>query len=309
MIKKYIGYDVPVILYNGVPKLSQDLTKDDVLMGIGSEKVNIHKINNIKNKMYKIIPRYGGSFILGSQHRLVTEDKYDVYLYNISEYHEYNSNKFNLIKSNTDFIHKTIRIDPYFLGLWYGSNNINIHFVLSSKNTCIYEYLMSMIIQLNLSFVLVESKDEIIIDIDDKILNGYFKMNKLFERRHIPDKFKYNKSIYRLRLLAGILDSNSIYDVNRGCYEVIDEKEFIHDIDYIAKSLGFMTNIFIKKNNVWSIEIYGDNLIDIPMMTINNMLYFHPVNCDFKIAPITDTRCIEIEIQKQNILNNDFILI
>ena len=223
MIKKYIGYNVPIILYNGKSKLSQDISKSDILMGINSEKV---KINNIKyienNNMFKIIPRYGKSFVLGMEHRLVSEDENNIFLYNVLDYYIFKNSNYNLIKSNTDFIYQSIKIDPYFLGIWLGSKNKeNIKFEINKINSTIIDYIHSMIIKLNLSFeILEETEDKFVIDINDTLINEYFKMNNLFERRHIPDKFKYNKSVYRLRLLAGILDSNSRYRINRiGSYD------------------------------------------------------------------------------------------
>lgn len=311
MIKKYIGYNVPIILYDGKTKLSQYITKSDILMGINSEKVNIHNIQNIENNMFKIIPRFGKSFILGKDHRLVSEDESNIYLYNVLDYYIFKNSNYNLIKSNTDFVYKSIKIDPYFLGIWLGSKNKdNIKFEINKNNSCIIDYINSMIIKLNLSFeILEETNEKILIDINDSLINEYFIMNHLFEKRHIPDKFKYNKSVYRLRLLAGILDSNSRYHTRRSYYEIIDEKELIHDINYVAQSLGFQTNLFLKEMNAWSVEIYGDNLGDIPMITINNIIFFKPVYCDFKIAPIFDKRCLEIEIENQNILTEDFILI
>ena len=311
MIKKYIGYNVPLILYDGKSKLSQYITKSDILMGINSEKVNINNIQYIETDMYKIIPRYGKSFALGMDHRLVSEDETNIYLYDVSDYNMFKSCNYNLIKSNTDFVYQNIKIDPYFLGIWLGSKNKdNIKFEINKINSSKIDYIDSMIIKLNLSFeILEETEDKFVIDINDSLINEYFMMNNLFERRHIPDKFKYNKSVYRLRLLAGILDSNSRYYTLRSYYEIIDDKELIHDINYVAQSLGFQTNLFLKEMNTWSVEIYGDNLGDIPMLTINNIIFFKPVYCDFKVAPLFDTRCVEIEIENQNLLTEDFILI
>jgi len=311
MIKKYIGYNVPIILYDGKTKLSQNITKSDILMGINSEKVKINNIQYIENNMFKIIPRFGKSFILGMDHRLVSEDETNIYLFNVLDYYIFKSSKYYLIKSNTDFVYQSIKIDPYFLGIWLGSKNKeNIKFEISKSNSCIIDYINSMINKLNLSVeILEETEEKIIIDINDTLLNEYFMINNLFETRHIPDKFKYNKSVYRLRLLAGILDSNSRYHTRRSYYEIIDEKELIHDINYVAQSLGFQTNLFLREMNTWSVEIYGDNLGDIPMMTINNIIFFQSVCCDFKIAQLFDKRCVEIEIENQNILTEDFILI
>ena len=225
MTIKYLGYNIPVLLTNGDVKLAKDLKNDDILVGINSENVKIMNIKYISNDMYRIIPRYGKSFVIGWNHNLITikNKTNEIQCCNVNEYRTYNDK--SIIKTNIDFNYIKIDIDPYFLGIWLGSDLQEFKLNINKIDKCIYTYILSMINKLNLSFCNVS--EELIIT--DKRIIDYFVMLDLMKRKYIPKEYKYNKSVFRLRLLAGILDIRGIYNVLNAYYEVSGVEELIKD--------------------------------------------------------------------------------
>jgi hypothetical protein len=283
---KYLGFDVPVLLNDGSMKLSQYLEKSDILLN----SVEIFDVEIIKDKLYKIIPRYGSAFTIGVKNKINNE----------------------LMKTVADFSMKQIKIDPYFVGFCIGCNNYeNDQIVFDVKDIYeeIYNYLISMIRHTNMKYTI--EKNGYLKVIDYRVID-YFRFYGLFNTRNIPENYKYNKTNFRYRLLGGILDAKGIYvnTDNGGYFEITDDEDLVKDIDYVAKSLGLFT-ILYKKNNEYTLRIFGNNLGNIhSILTKIEIITPNPL-CDFKIAPILfDNRCVKLIVSgDKNIALSDFTLI
>jgi hypothetical protein len=63
------------------------------------------------------------------------------------------------------------------------------------------------------------------------------------DRKHIPDAYKFGSRKVRLLVLAGLTDTDAIYDQKNNCYEFAQSKvwheSLFHDFVFIARSLGF----------------------------------------------------------------------
>ena len=102
-------------------------------------------------------------------------------------------------------------------------------------------------------------------------LNKLLYLN-ILDDKHIPYVYKCNSRENRLKLLAGLLDSegylveNSIYKFSSNNIRLVD------DIVYLVRSLGFICNKKLiyqispseYKDNVYTLSIYGKNLDIIP---------------------------------------------
>jgi len=282
MSVKYLGFDVPVLLKDGTTRLSQNLKISDTLLGLYPNTVQINKIEIINDKLYKVIPRYGLSFTIGNQNKINTKE---------------------LVKTIVDFPLKSIKVDPYFLGLCFACNNYKdqqIIFNIKDTHEEIYNYLFSMISNTNIKYIIENDFFKII---DDRIID-YFSFHGF---RNIPDIYKYNKINFRYKLLGGILDAKGKYFDNY--YEIIDDEHLIRDIDYVAKSVGLYTVLY-KKTDKYLLRITGNNLCNIQsFITKIEMILPNPV-CDYKIAPILfDDKCVKINISGENIVLSDFTVI
>ena len=284
---KYLGFNVPVLLKDGTTRLSQHLKISDVL----SPDIKINNIEIINDKLYKIIPRYGSDFIIGHQNKI---------------------NNKELIKTIIDFPLKSIKIDPYFIGLCIANNNYNneqIVFNVKDTHEKIYDYVISMIEYTNIKYIIENG----FLKINDPRIIDYFHFYGLFNIRIIPDIYKYNKLNFRYRILSGILDAKGQYfhfnGNSGGYYEIIeDDEELITDIDYIAKSVGLYT-ILYKKDSQFLLHICGNKLCCMQSFLLKPDILPNPV-CDYKIAPILfDTKCVKLNISGENITLADFTMI
>ena len=69
------------------------------------------------------------------------------------------------------------------------------------------------------------------------VLNGLRKYN-LIGNKHIPESYKINTRENRLKLLAGLIDTDGYYQ--RGVYEITQKNtQLSEDIKFLCGSLGF----------------------------------------------------------------------
>lgn len=158
----------------------------------------------------------------------------------------------NLYKTDCiDYSQKEVDIDPYILGCWLGdghSRNTRI----TTMDQEIVDYFKNNIPE-NHDFHMVSSKDNGKAKTynitytgkkrryisDNKILNGLRKYN-LIMNKHIPIDYKVNSREIRMKLLAGIIDTDGTYQKHTKQYTVSQKNEkFMNDIVDLVRSLGF----------------------------------------------------------------------
>jgi hypothetical protein len=173
--------------------------------------------------------------------------------------------KFRWSQQITEYAEQDLPIDPYILGLWLGdgdSNGIN----LTSIDKVLIEYWYNYAEKNNLNIKLNNKKERVneikegetdklyayrISGINNKkgcnlILSEFKKLN-LINNKHIPEIFLKNSVQNRLKLLAGLIDTDGYLDKNSR-YEIIQKNKTLSDnIVSLATSLGFFTTINIKK--------------------------------------------------------------
>jgi hypothetical protein len=155
-----------------------------------------------------------------------------------------------------------INIDPYILGVWLGDGdsvrpaltNIDIPIIEAWKN-----YGESIGYNITTSNT-KERKTSVNIGTTSFIqsyhivkpkgsgINNIFKDNlkkyNLISNKHIPDEYLYNTIDNRLKLLAGLIDTDG--SLTRQTYEISQKNENLsNDIIKLCRSLGFYTR-FIK---------------------------------------------------------------
>jgi P4 family phage/plasmid primase-like protien len=108
----------------------------------------------------------------------------------------------------------------------------------------------------------------------DNLFHQTLKKLDLLNNKHIPDIYKINSKDNRLKILAGIIDSDGHYQKNSNQYEItLKSEKLIDDILYIARSLGFScTKRIVSKSckdftgNYFNIIIYGEGIEEIPVL-------------------------------------------
>ena len=279
----------PIMLSDGSIELVENIKEGDFLMGDDSKPRRVLSIARGYDKMYDIIPIKGDKYSVNQEHilclkasgfpklsrnnykkntnyniqwiqnnkfqsktftfqkkinnneleiKIIAEKFYNSILSNpetsdnvleiaVKDYLELSDKKKSLLKGYkvpVDFPEKEVPIDPYMIGYWLGNE--------TTINESIHE----------------------------NILN---KLN-LLNNKHIPMLYKCNSRENRLKLLAGLLDSNSHLYKLSSKFELNLEKneKIIDDVIYLARSLGFACYKADKK--LYKIHISGAGLEQIP---------------------------------------------
>jgi ATP-dependent DNA helicase PIF1 len=280
---KCLGFDTPILMFDGTIKMIQDVEKGDIIMGDDSTGRKVLSTTIGEDEMYKVTTRFGDSYIINSAHILTFKvSKTITYLKNTfllswgdksgnvmyKHFYDYEEAKkmsdalpnvvdiplLECIKKN-----KNHTWQKYFQGVY-----ANIHF--SKKNLPVYPYILGMHISKTIC------QDSRISD-----LLGYPRHMNLIHKKYIPIEYKTSSREQRLDLLAGIIDSfGCLTEHNK--YEIIQTSTQLNDdIYFIARSLGFhVTTTKDSRNNILHYRIYiSGNINEIPVVIAKK--HFTPV--------------------------------
>ena len=198
---------------------------------------------------------------------------------NLPKYLQRNSLSY---KVGIEFPEKNIDIDPYIIGLWLGDGSSH-----SAEITCqdavILKYLHEKILEYDCYLQYRNGYTYGLTTLKkytnrggENIITTFLRNYNLLNNKHIPNDYKINSRENRLKLLAGLIDSDGYYHCKT--YEITQKNNLLtEDIVYLVKSLGFACSCKkVKKscyyNNVKKegeynrIHISGDNLTEIPVL-------------------------------------------
>jgi len=167
---------------------------------------------------------------------------------------------FRYIEPIIEYEEQKISIDPYILGLWLGDGhssvpcltNIDIPIIEAWKN-----YGESIGYNIT-AYNTKERKTNVKVGETPYVQNYYivkpkgsgrnniFKYNlkkyNLINNKHIPNEYLYNTIDNRLKLLAGLIDTDG--SLSRQSYEISQKNEKLsNNIVQLCRSLGFYTRI------------------------------------------------------------------
>jgi hypothetical protein len=244
-----------VIMFDGSFKEVEKLQPGEQLMGIDSKPRNILQTCTGRDIMYKIESIKGDSFIVNSEHilSLMKTGTTEVLNIKLSDYLKLSKTKqstYKLYRVPIDFTEQKTNIEPYFLGAWLGDGDSR-----DSRITCpneeIHTYLKEYAQRLNQKYVVYEydnrcKSGKIVRNKQEKSLKEKLDELNVLQNKHIPDIYKYNSRENRLKLLAGLLDTDGY--LNDNFFNIITKYDRLSDdIIYLARSLGFFVTHRMKK--------------------------------------------------------------
>lgn len=158
--------------------------------------------------------------------------------------------------------HKHVELDPYILGLWLGDGNssgygfacnekddpeiINCLNVWGEQNDAYFKQVQSSKYGYSISSINNFRK------IGNAPLKKILSMYNLINNKHIPKEYLINSKEIRLKLLAGIIDTDGYISPQDGTIEISQStkhEKLINDIVYLSRSLGFYTYLRKKITN------------------------------------------------------------
>ena len=293
---KCLSKNTPIMMYDGLIKMVQDIKVGDQLMGDDSTPRNVLSLARGREMMYDIIPNKGDKYTVNESHILSLKcstnhsKKYrkgEIYDISVKDY-------LNLPKCfhgrggpllgyrvGVDFPYKEVDIEPYFLGIWLGDGSKR-NLGITNIDEPIIDYCYEYSRKLELDIRKCDSKGTrcptYFITSHNKKPNsliGSFQKYNLLNNKHIPHDFKCNDKQTRLELLAGLIDSDG--SLRNNGYDIIQKNEkLLDDIIYLARSLGFAAYKKIcKKSCIYKGEksegtyyrtnIHGKGLEEIPI--------------------------------------------
>ena len=285
---KCLGRGTKVVMFDGTLKNVEDVKIGDQLMGDDSTPRNVLSIARGKEQMYWIQQNKGISYRVNESHilslkRSRNEGKHkhgDILNISVKEYIK-KSDKF---KSNykgykvaVEFGEQLLPIDPYFLGIWLGdgtSSNVSIATQDKEVVKFLKKYAKKLDLQLTkqhndttkCSMYAITSGQRGGYYKDDTSLQRKLRKLEVLDNKHIPHLYIQNSTKNRLKLLAGLLDSDGYYDKKYNVFEIIQKDEKLaKQIKFLADSLGFRTSFKVKKARIKKInyecEVYRVRIV------------------------------------------------
>ena len=279
---KCLGKGTKVIMYDGSLKNVEDIKVGDLLMGDDSTPRKVLSIARGREMMYWIRQNKGIDYRVNESHILSLKrsrnegNKKHGEILNISvkeflQKSEKFRNNFKGYKVAIEFEEKPLEIDPYFLGIWLGDGrNDDVRITNTDKEVIEFLDQYAKMLGLTLKEYKIDEKAPIYAITGNKgnanSLQAKLRKLGVLNNKHIPHKYIANSTQNRLKLLAGIIDSDGYYDKQCNGYEITQKNlRLAKDIKYLADTLGFRTSLIKKPVNYngnvlkfFRVRIFGD---------------------------------------------------
>lgn len=299
--------DELILLHNGRPKKARDVVIGDQLMGPDGTPRTVLTLHHGYDTQYQVTPRgvsspmlFNGKHLMYLYNREYTginkrghHNYLGQYAVMTIEEYEKQSKRFKqshywLFAEGFEYPEQPVTVDPYLLGLLLGDGYLGKTPV--TLTTCdeviiehvkrynkMYELRMNISKEsgtsaVSISFTSANRKRKGVVT---NILTQYLKdldlIGKLSQTKHIPDIYKYNSKDVRMKLLAGLIDSDGYQHCNT-IDIILAGEQLAKDIKEVALSLGIRASIKTRKvkgyehNTYYRVTLSGAPLSSIPVL-------------------------------------------
>jgi superfamily II DNA or RNA helicase len=279
---KCLGKGTPILMYDGSTKNVEDVVAGELLMGPDSTPRVVKSTTVGNGELFEVSQINGDNFICNDEHILCLQrtgspskgwSKGEEVQITAKEYFESNKtfkHTHKGYKVGVDFKEQETPIDPYFLGLWLGDGHSHTPAITTGDKEIseyLYEFATTMDLKISTakgrgcdSYYFVknyigEKRGEG--NRDNCLLTGLRDLN-LIRNKHIPDCYKINSRENRLKVLAGLIDSDG-FATKTGAISICSVREDLaNDICWLARSLGFRSSINKKRTTLKSRNYVGE---------------------------------------------------
>jgi len=285
---KCLGKGTKVLMFDGDLRNVEDVREGDLLMGDDSTSRRVLSIARGRENMYWVRQNKGDDYRVNESHILSLKRSRneaphrhgDVLNITVKDYlakgPKFRSN-YKGYKVPVEFKAQELAVDPYFLGVWLGdgaSKNCRI----TGQDAEIIDYPHKYAATLNMQVTVgaVENRCNsygITCGRQGGNIAEYSLQNELRQLgvlgdKHIPRQYAINSTENRLRLLAGLIDSDGHLDPVSNGYEITQKNHRLaRQIKFLGDSLGFRTSLTKRRaiissigyeSEVWRVRLYGD---------------------------------------------------
>lgn len=270
----------------------EDVKIGDKVIVEGGEIKTVGSTTRGVDDLFLIEQPYSKDYIVNSKHRLYLEQRCNtndikddgIKIITPTEYLSLGKYKerttFGVRSKGINFIEKEVLIDPYILGMWLGDGSSSgTRFAVNTRDTEILESLKGFCDSNNYGYSIgkTSSKNCVRFAIlkpipengspigNKNIFLDKIKQYSLYNNKHIPLDYLKNSKEVRLKLLAGLLDTDGHLNhrQNSYTYTIASSIESLaNQIEFLARSLGFKVTtskrIIANKYTAWRVSISGD---------------------------------------------------
>lgn len=291
---KCLGFDTPIIMYDGSIKKVQNIVVDDFIMGDDSTPRKVLSLARGKEMMYQISSPYeNDDYIVNESHILSLKCnsnygnkfiKNNIYDISVRDYLKLpksffgNASKLVGYKVPVNFDSVILDFEPYLMG-YLLSSNVMPDFCLKIRNKTILNYITTALQSYDL--YLKHYSDDIFNILPSNTINNLIKLLRHYgvcNNIHIPQDYKCNSKENRQKLLAGIIDAKGFFDKRSNHYKIsVNNSMLANDILFVARSLGYKSRVKMfessDKTNKYNIIIVGSYLSEIPAISSQNICF------------------------------------
>ena len=258
------------------------------------------KYGDITDKTIETTYGYADNFLLCKSNEEGYNKGGDILEISVKDYLKLPANMKRILygfKQEVNFKERSVDLDPYLLGLWLGDGNTTGP-TITNIDKEIIDYIYDYANENNLR---VSKKEPYWYYIAGAGKGNTFlnqlKHYNLIGNKHIPVDYLMNSREIRLKVLAGLMDSDGYMDKNM--YEICQlSDQLAHDIVKLARSLGFRVGhtkrnkTCVKKDAPNVTKLYnimlisGRNICDVPCLLKRKRAKACGKDVDFLITQI-----------------------
>lgn len=267
------SFDTPVLRYDGMIVMVQDVQVGDLLMGPDSQPRRVLSTTRGSGPMYRIIPNKGESWGCNGPHVLTLVDRRgEIQDLALDDYLRGVPGKAKLKLFQPDMIEfprlaGVLTVSPYFLGIWLGdgSKSLDNNGVSITKPDAEIERACRDEASQFGATVSIYCTDRCP---TYRIVTERGKPNDLLTAMRglmangirIPRRYLVGSIDERLEVLAGLLDTDGHLASDGQYFEITQKRrELAEDIAFLARSLGFRVTMRVK--HVDRVPYYRMNIL------------------------------------------------
>ena len=280
---KCFAKDTEILMIDGSRKKVQDIKVGDYVMTPDSKGARVTALGRGREEMYEVKSRIKNyeSFVVNKSHilSLVTRENTIVSM-TVEDYLKEPEWKkkdyYRGYRVGVEYPFRPTEVEPYFLGLWLGDGS-NSDVRITTMESEVINYLEDYANRLGLSLRVYAERGKAnsyaITNGNRKYkvtnqLRTYLTQN-LYGNKHIPESYLNNSREVRLKLLAGLIDSDGYKSNARGKENTLEisfsVKRLADDTVILLRSLGYSASVVKKivvlngkEFETYRISAYGD---------------------------------------------------